>query len=57
MRIDNSENRREFFSKITKGIAGITLLSIIHSKVFSRSRRGLKNVKVRIHDNAVKRTK
>jgi hypothetical protein len=54
-----SIKRREFFSRLSKGLAGILLLNSIPVKVFGRKSKTKsspdKKVKVLIHPLAVKR--
>ncbi len=53
----NKESRRKFFAKVTKGIAGITLLSIFPIRVFAGNQKENRRIKINIHPDAVKRNK
>ncbi len=51
-------NRRKFFNKISIGAVAAFVLSNIPSKLFgSYKKKDIKNIKVKIHPDSVKRNK
>jgi hypothetical protein len=53
----NNIQRRSFFKRIGFGLTGTAILSSLPYKVFSKTDKERKKVKVNIHSSAIKRNK